>query len=51
MAVARQSSVERYLGRLRSERGCSERTIASYRFDLRELARLAGADAVSSSAA
>lgn len=41
MALARQSSVERYLGRLRSERGCSERTIASYRLDLAELVRIA----------
>ena len=49
--VANDDCVERYLGRLRSERGCSERTIASYRLDLRELARLAGADAASIPAA
>jgi len=34
-------AIERYLGRLRSERGCSPRTLASYRLDLRALAGLA----------
>ena len=37
-------AIERYLGRLRSERGCSPRTLASYRLDLRALAELAASD-------
>ncbi|MCL4185551.1 MAG: site-specific integrase, partial [Burkholderiaceae bacterium] len=35
--------MERYLGRLRSERGCSPHTLAGYRLDLRALAAVAGA--------
>lgn len=38
------SQAERYLQRLCAERGCSPRTIASYRSDLAILARLAGGD-------
>ena len=34
-------AIARYLERLRSERGCSPRTLASYRLDLRALAELA----------
>ncbi len=34
-------AIERYLERLRSERGCSPRTIDGYRLELRALARLA----------
>jgi integrase/recombinase XerC len=35
-------AIERYLGRLRSERGCSPHTLAGYRLDLDALAVLAG---------
>ncbi|RPH64727.1 MAG: tyrosine recombinase XerC [Burkholderiales bacterium] len=38
------SAIDRYLERLRSERGCSPRTLASYRLDLGALATLAGPD-------
>ncbi len=39
-------AIARYLERLRSERGCSPRTLAGYRLDLRALAELALAEPV-----
>lgn len=41
--MAADDPIERYLERLRSERGCSPATLASYRLDLRALADLARA--------